>query len=367
MNKPRILICPLNWGLGHASRCIPIIHALLDAGAEPIIAADKGPMELLRGEFPTLEYLHFPGVEVKYPEQGQNMTWSMLSQTPAILRGIKNETAFIKKIEDAYQLSGLISDNRFGAYSSRIPSVYVSHQLFIQTGNALTDKLAFIKHRQYMQKYTRVWIPDYEEFPGLASALSHGKSIPKFARYIGPLSRLKPGKEEAKIYDACLLLSGPEPQRSILEKVFVEQIAEFPDKKFLLIRGIRASLEDKPKHLDLLEIANQEQVSEAILKSQRFICRSGYSSLMDLHALGKGAFLIPTPGQTEQEYLAAQLSGKPGFMSIKQEHFNLKNILNTTLEKPTFTAHNNQSLQIAVLEFLDLCKIQASGKAANQA
>lgn len=79
MNKPRILICPLNWGLGHASRCIPVIRALLEAGAEPILAADEGPLDLLQTEFPQLEWLHFPGVLVRYPEPGESMVWSMRS------------------------------------------------------------------------------------------------------------------------------------------------------------------------------------------------------------------------------------------------------------------------------------------------
>lgn len=355
MNKPRILICPLNWGLGHASRCIPVIRALLEAGAEPILAADEGPLDLLRTEFPQLEWLHFPGVSVRYPEPGESMVWSMLSQTPALLSGIKAETAFVKKLVNNYDIQAIVSDNRFGAYAKQVPSVYISHQILIKTGNALGDKMAFLQHRKYMQRYSRVWIPDTAGKPGLAGELSHGTKIPTHARYIGPLSRMKTLPNSEIKYDACLILSGPEPQRSVLESLFLEQIAGFPDKKFLLIRGKSEALGRDYPNLDCMGLAHQNEMEKALAESRRIICRSGYSGLMDLDALNRGACLIPTPGQTEQEYLAEQMKNKPGFICQSQNAFNLEQILTWEQEPVQEPIRKDQSLQLAVLELLDLC------------
>jgi len=355
MNKPRILICPLNWGLGHASRCIPIIRSLLESGAEPILAADEGPLELLRAEFPQLEWLHFPGVLVRYPEPGESMVWSMLSQTPGLLSGIKAETAFIKKLVKDFNIQAIISDNRFGAYAKQVPSVYISHQIFIKTGNVLGDKMAFLQHHKYMKRYSRVWIPDTAEKPGLAGELSHGTKLPENARYIGPLSRMKAIPNSELRYDACLILSGPEPQRSVLESIFLEQITAFQDKKFLLVRGKNEDLASPRANLDCVGLANQNEMEKALAESRSIICRSGYSSLMDLDALNRGACLIPTPGQTEQEYLAERMNAKPGFMSQSQDAFNLKQILTWEQEPVQEPIRKDQSLQLAVLELLDLC------------
>lgn len=354
MSAPRILVCPLNWGLGHAARCVPIIQALRAAGAVPVPAADGGPLELLRNEFPDLECLHFPGVTVKYPASGAGMFPSMLRQSPALLAGIRKERQWVAEAVAEYAIQGVISDNRFGAYSRRVPSAYITHQVHIQTGNGFTDTLARMQHARYMKNYARVWIPDLPGEPNLSGKLSHGKHIPQHARYIGPLSRFTTLPAAEKRYDVALLLSGPEPQRTLLEEKFLRQLGDFPHLKFALVRGKNEPLPVPYPHLTVLPLANRFEVQTLYAQATHVVCRSGYSSVMELAATGRPAWLVPTPGQTEQEYLARYLDGKHGFRQVRQERFSLEEVLREPLPLGEPFLGNVDGLTGAVDEFLGL-------------
>lgn len=332
MNKPRILICPLDWGLGHAVRCVPIIRAIKKLGGIPIIAADNGPLALLKKEFPDDEFVIFPGVAVSYPDDGGNMLWSMIKQSPTLLQGIKNETAFIKKIIPELHIDAVISDNRFGAYSDQIPSIYITHQIHIQTGNMIPDALARKQHAQYMKKFQQVWIPDMEQESGLSGKLSHGNNIPKHARYIGLLSRFSELPKAERKYDISFILSGPEPQRSILEEIFIQQASSFPDKEFLLVRGKNELLQNIPTHIHQVTLADADMIQSAYASSENIVCRSGYTSIMEMVSVNRSAWLIPTPGQTEQEYLAGYVDGKFGFKSMLQKQMDLQKIFDENID-----------------------------------
>lgn len=327
MHAARIMICPLDWGLGHAARCVPVIRALKAAGAVPVIAADRGPLALLRKEFPSDEFIRFPGVTVRYPANGKHMAWSMLKQSPKLLLGIREETRFVERSVKELGIDAVISDNRFGAYANGIPSVYISHQVHIQTGNAFTDALARRRHARYMRRFDEVWIPDAEGPDNLSGKLSHGKHVPGHASYIGPLSRFTEIPAGEKRYDAALILSGPEPQRSLLEADFLTQTKAFPGLKFLLVRGTDEVLGSLPENVDQIPLTDHESIRRICGETRHLICRSGYTSIMELAVAGRSAHLIPTPGQTEQIYLAAYLDGKYGFRSVAQERFSLAEIL----------------------------------------
>lgn len=348
----RILVCPLDWGLGHAARCVPVIHALREAGAVPVVAADNGPLLLLLKEFPELEHIRFPGVAVSYPSSGGNMFLSMLRQSPKLLAGIRAEKKFVEQTVSRYDIQGVVSDNRFGAFSTKVPSAYITHQIHIQTGNPFTDALARMQHARYMKRFGTVWIPDVEGAENLSGKLSHGKNIPAQARYIGPLSRMTELPAAKKIYDAALVLSGPEPQRTLLEEKFLSQIQVFPDKKFLLIRGKNEPLAEAPANLTQIPLANHAAVARAYAESQHIICRSGYTGIMEMAATGRSAWLVPTPGQTEQEYLARHLKGKYGFNSVRQEQLDVQQIMEAaaTQNRPVLSSTN--MLEISVHDLL---------------
>lgn len=353
MPAPRILICPLDWGLGHAARCVPIIHALRRAGAIPVMAADAAPLELLQKEFPDGEFLRFPGVTVSYPSSGANMFWSMLRQSPALLAGTRQEQRFVEKAVKEHNIQGLISDNRFGAYSRHLPSVYITHQIHIQTGNGFTDALARMQHARYMKNYHRVWIPDQKGEQNISGKLSHGKHIPKHATYIGLLSRFSAMPAGETKYDVAIILSGPEPQRSLLEDKFLRQLEAFPEKKFMLVRGKNDPLETTFPQLSVLPLATHADIQQVYASAVRVVCRSGYSSVMEMVSAGRSAWLVPTPGQTEQEYLARYLNGKYAFKQVRQEHFSLADVLASQEGIPKKITTDPKLLRAAVNDFLE--------------
>lgn len=350
---PRILVCPLDWGLGHAVRCIPIIRLIRQYGAVPVIAADAGPLELLQKEFPDAEFVRFPGATVTYPQTGQSMVWNMLRQGPNLLRHIEREKHFIQKTVPELRIQGVISDNRFGAFSRRVPSAYITHQVHIQTGNRVTDALARMQHASYMKHFTHVWIPDVEAGDNLSGKLSHGRHIPGQARYIGPLSRfsaMPPAEEPA--YDVAMILSGPEPQRTILEMKLVAQTYRFPRKKFLLIRGKREALPNLPGHITQIPLAGHADILMAYARSEQVVCRSGYTGIMEMAGIGRSACLVPTPGQTEQEYLARYVNGRFGFTYRHQDELRLDDLSMALPEAPPVFRDTAQGMADALQAFI---------------
>src|SRR5690554_6730686 len=130
LHNKRILIAPLNWGLGHASRCIPIIRDLIMQRAEVIIGADQLPLELLRKEFPDLEYIEFPGLEIKY-KSNSSLIFNMALQANKFFKAFSEEQAFLQKAVKNYAIDAVISDNRYGAFSTSVPSFIITHQVFL--------------------------------------------------------------------------------------------------------------------------------------------------------------------------------------------------------------------------------------------
>lgn len=294
-----------------------------------IIAADKGPLALLKKEFPDLPTIVFPGYNIHYPTNGNSMILKILLRIPNILQEIKKEHAILDKIIPQYQIDIVISDNRYGAWSNKIPSIFITHQLFIKApfGEYFLAKIT----QKYIHKFSSCWIPDYEQKPYLSGALSH-KITPNKSHYkfIGPLSRfsnhllLKEKGSDLKKYDVMVIISGPEPQRSIFEKKILDQLQKTP-LKMIIVRGLP---DDKTKSKNSsLKIVNHLKTDDFLTtmqKSDLIIARSGYSTIMDLILLGKKAILIPTPGQTEQEYLAEYHSKEGNFYTQKQKELNLE-------------------------------------------
>lgn len=328
-NKLRILICPLDWGLGHATRCIPIIRELVTLDCEVVIAADKLTFSLLNQEFPSLHFISLQGYHVKYSQDKKNLPFTILSQIPKLIKRIRMEKKWLQKVIAEYKIDGVISDNRFGLHSPGIPCVYITHQLAIQTGSAIGDYIAQRIHYYFIKKYQQCWIPDFEE-GGLAGKLSHPKKMPANVTYIGALSRFQLLTGIEKKYDFLFLISGPEPQRTIFEEIILSCINELPGN-ILIVRGLPSSTKCISLTDDKVSIENHlsaASLNKAIHQSKLVISRSGYTTIMDLVKLGAKAMLVPTPGQTEQEYLAKYLHSKGYFYSVSPEKFSLKEEIN---------------------------------------
>jgi len=189
IEKKRILVAPLNWGLGHATRCIPIIKALEEHGFVPVIASDGVALSLLTKEFPSLEMVELPSYKVEYAEKGRNFKLKMLWDSPKMLKAMTGEKKMVKKLIRELNIDGIISDNRLGVYNKKLPCVFITHQLNVLTGNTtwFTSKM----HQSIIRKFNECWVPDVKEKPNLTGRLGHLKRSGMNIRYIGPLSRLE--------------------------------------------------------------------------------------------------------------------------------------------------------------------------------
>ena len=308
----RILVAPLNWGLGHASRCIPLIERLQSEGHEVVLGGDGESLTLLRKHFPALHVLPLAPLNLCY-STGRRQVFAMLRALPHIIRSARMDHKMLANYLLYEQLDEIISDNRFGLYSTRVHCIYITHQLRIALPHPWKwlEPLAARWHRSIINRYDECWIPD-EQQPGLAGKLSHPAVLPAHTKYIGVLSRFT-GKTFAAdtTYRVIAVLSGLEPQRTLFEQEIIRRY-ENADDTVLIVRGKMQLPPTVTRHrnITLIPWLDDSHLAAYMLGAKRIICRSGYSSVMDLAALGLlgKAELHPTPGQPEQEYLSTYLS-----------------------------------------------------------
>ncbi|WP_370226449.1 glycosyltransferase [Mesoflavibacter sp.] len=323
--KKRILVAPLNWGIGHATRCIPIINALIEQNFEPVIASDGAALALLKKEFKQVIFIELPAYNVTYSKSKSSFKWRLFRQLPKIKKAILKEHLAIKKIVHDYAIEGIISDNRMGVYSSKIPSVFITHQLNVLSG--MTTKLSTSLHDYYLKKFDECWVPDFENTPNLSGKLGHDfttKLLP--IKYIGALSRLEKTLIPSK-FDIMVLLSGPEPQRGLLEQKLFKELADY-NGNILFVKGKiegEQRIETK-QQFTIYNFMTSADLQTALNSCNLVISRSGYTTVMDLAKLGKKAFFIPTPGQFEQEYIAQNLNEQGIIPSCNQKEFSLKQL-----------------------------------------
>jgi len=348
LTNRRILVAPLDWGLGHATRCIPIVRELIKQGCEVWLAAEGMHARLLQLEFPDLPVLPLQGYRIRYTPHlhGTWFAWNIARQIPHIFRIIHYEHEWLRKIQREYRFHAIISDNRFGLSHPDIPSIFISHQLQIMVPGwmekipGITAGLRQLNYR-YIRRFSACWIPDWPSFPNLAGKLAHPSELPAHAVYIGPLSRFTPLADIPKIYDVVALISGPEPQRSLLEKLLITQLQHAP-LRALLIRGKPDEPYQENRMHDSLTIISHlpAMALNQVLQSARvLITRSGYTTIMDLVAINQKAIFIPTPGQTEQEYLAVYLQQQGAFPYCTQSTFQWQAQLDRISDYPLPAAH----------------------------
>lgn len=321
-----ILICPLNWGLGHAGRMIPLIRQFLDRGCTVTVASEGMPMQLIKEEFGVeINYYHFPGATIRYSSRIPLML-KLLLQAPAFLASMIREKNITRRIVSELQPQIIISDNRYKVRDNRIFSVFITHQLWLRLPQPIKwfeNFLNFLNHRM-IKRYDMCLVPDDAESPGLSGKLSHHIHLPGL-EFGGPLSRFSNqqsmGKPLATLPNdfILVLLSGPEPQRTVLERLLMEQLNEHTCVWF---RGLPGNHEQTStgSHY-FFNHGTTATLSWCIQHSKLVIARSGYSSVMDLAVFGKKCVLIPTPGQTEQEYLGVLL--QKYIVSLPQERIGM--------------------------------------------
>lgn len=337
--KPRVLICPLDWGLGHATRCIPIIREMIINGAEVMVASDGNQLILLQTEFPDIRFIRLPGYNITYGRKIP-VGLKVIADLPRLLYLVASEHRQIKKLVKTHSIDLVISDNRYGLWNRSIYTVFITHQVNIIPPPALIlfSPLLRMATRFFMKHYNETWIPDVDGDLNLSGKLSHGRKLPGNTKFIGLLSRFdktEKSPETGRRYEIVAIVSGPEPQRSIFEE---KLLAKLPvdGKQCLLIRGIPGDTRIKPlkNGLDVADHLNTGEFGAILASKPLVICRAGYSTLMDIAFTGNKAILVPTPGQTEQLYLADNLDKSGIYVACKQYNFNLSEAVTRAVNLP---------------------------------
>jgi UDP-N-acetylglucosamine transferase subunit ALG13 len=338
-----VLLAPLDWGLGHATRCIPIIKELIRQGARVTIAASGGQKTLLIGEFPHIEFVEIPGYKLGF-KRGLLLKWALLWQTPALLKRINRENSWLKETVKRLGIDAVISDNRYGLYHEKLYCVFITHQLNILSGwgsekNAgrwglavgrWIDDMIRVWNYKFIRKFSICWIPDLAGNYSLSGKLSHPVNLPPVpVKYIGVLSRFKMEEKKMKSNSILILISGPEPQRTEFENILFEQLMA-SSMEAVAVRGLPGTEPHDPMVRKGLKTYNHlpaSELNELMNTSEFIISRSGYSTIMDIVTLKRNAILVPTPGQTEQEYLASYMHEMKWMLRVPQKNFNLENVL----------------------------------------
>jgi UDP:flavonoid glycosyltransferase YjiC (YdhE family) len=320
-SKPVVLIAPLDWGIGHASRCIPIIRYFESAGHEVILASNGRSAALLRKEFPKMTLLtDIPDYAVQYPTHG-NFTLYFSKHSARLIFTIYREHRWLRRIAQQHKIDMVISDNRYGLFHREIPCHFITHQLLIPAP-VMFKPLVNQFNLYFLRKFNQILIPDFAGDNNLSGALSHTLNPPNHVRFIGPISRFSPfegipaknveyksiarsiSESDKFQYDFMVIISGPEPSRSKFSKN-IKNIFGSTEYVVLILEG-KTELEEEElfQNLRIVNHLNEHEFRKAVSQSRNIICRSGYSTLMDLFYLGKKALLVATPGQKEQEYLS---------------------------------------------------------------
>lgn len=353
---PLVLVSPMDWGLGHATRCIPLIHELLAQNCRVVLAASGAGKTVLEAEFPHLEMLSIPGYEIEYAATGWGLAVKIVAQIPKLLSAIKEEQEWLEKVVEEKGINAVISDNRYGLHHPGIHSVFMTHQLRIQAPLQLAEEILQDINYRYIQQFDECWVPDAAGEENLAGELSHPVAMPDVSvRFVGPLTRFATQTQTTGGNYLLFLLSGPEPQRSLLENRLLQDLEDYTEP-VVLVRGLPGTAESisVASNVTVYNHLPAAKLEMVILGASLVVARCGYSTVMDLAALKKRSILIPTPGQTEQEYLAAHLMKNNFAFCVEQKKFSLQRVLSlaSQFEYRSFAADRDNLLSEVVAAFV---------------
>lgn len=322
MKGKRVLVAPLDWGLGHATRCIPLIQDLLDDEAEVILGCTSITRPILAEVFPQLLQCTLMDNSIRY-SAGEDQVWNLVLQAPRLWLLMKKERRLVSRICKEQEIDIIISDNRLGCRAKNVHNILMTHQVYLKASKF--EKIFRKRFHKIIQQFDELWIPDHKNSPGLAGELSHGTPVKIKTKYIGALSRFTNTSAPIRKNTLIAVLSGPEPQRSIFERRLLLQMENI-ELECTLIRGLPNSRNSLVSHkVNVIDHIPSDRLAEQMAQSEFIVCRSGYSTIMDLNALDRSAILIPTPGQSEQEYLAKLHSSS--MMISEQNKFDLERLI----------------------------------------
>lgn len=359
VSSKHVLVTVLDWGLGHATRSIPVIRELVRRNIRITLAGEGPSLDILKTEFPGLPCRFLPGIQVRYPDSGKILLWT-LKQPLRFLIAIRKEHREFSKLVQELKPDAIISDNRYGAFSHHIPSFLICHQLNLQLPaglrifKPLLDKL----YLRLLKPFTEVWIPDVDNFPGLGGILSHSKNESIKKLFIGPLSRIEDEgnyiSDIGKRYDILVVIGGPEPQRSILEKRLLKELS-LSGFSAIVLPG-RPPGPDDNSYANIRIACNMpaSEIRHHLMQSRYIVGRPGYSTLMDLCSVKRSALCIPTPGQTEQEYLGKLHSQAGHILTVNQNEKRILSFLPDLEKCKVFSIPVNKGISNAIDRLTEL-------------
>jgi len=338
LQKPLVVFALLDWGLGHTTRTIPIIKHLMTLNYNILVACNSNQKAILEKELSDISYKMLDGYNLSYASSAWQTMLYIIFQIPKILIQINQEKRWLRGLLLENKVDLIVSDNRFGFFSASIPSIFITHQLNIRSGlGEMADQLLRFFNYRFINRFSFCWVPDYAEADNLAGTLSHPQRLPKVpVKWLGALSRLQACADKVSSdVDILIILSGPEPQRTLLEKKLLADAALI-DRRFVVVRGLpkETDLPEQPRHIRMFNHLPAAELNRFLCAASFVISRSGYTSIMDYMKLGVKAVLIPTPGQAEQIYLATHLHQSQLALSIQQSEFSLANALERAASFP---------------------------------
>lgn len=299
----RVLLSPLNWGLGHVSRTIPIIQWLSDNNNEIIICCDENQERFYRNYFPSLWYVPHAGYPFKFKGNG-NWTLDILSNFSSLHLFLQEEKKKVEELVEKFNPDLIISDQRFGFISKKVKSIIISHQLNLPVSK--WNILAKLWNKKFLNNFDEIWIPDNNQ-QQLSGELSKG--LKKKKHFIGTCSRfydlpIQDSTNDKQEYEYLGIISGPSPYNMQLLDLFIKKINQSRRKSAVIVPEELYDIKYNSQFISIFTQLKHEEFSNLFLKSKTIVSRSGYSTLMDLNDTKNKAILISTPGQAEQVYLS---------------------------------------------------------------
>ncbi len=349
-SKKTVLFAALDWGLGHATRCIPLIDALIELGHTPILASSGHALQFWKNYYPSLQFVTLSSLDVRY---NGTAWWSALLQSPFMIRRLMvDDKKLLKQYLKNNTVDFIVSDNRYGCTYPGIKAVLLSNQLDLLPPQnwsglpALSWKIIWRSaFRGFAAPFQELWLPEFEdETLQLSKAMLYNPTK-KPVRYIGLVTRLAVETPTYIKKGTLLLLSGPEPQRTELERLLLAQTHLFPPP-LTLVRGNNTAknLAPNEKVNILPEITDPKELTQLIKQHKYVVCRPGHSTLSDLYYCGAHFGVISTPGQPEQEYLAQRITSMGIAPNQEQKNINVTRLIADIDKFTGFKGKNQRSL-----------------------
>ena len=320
----KALVAPLDWGLGHATRCAPIVREFLEKGCDVELAVTRGNAAILREMFPDVRQRLAPSYNIVYPKHGYNMAFWLLKNSAHLRAVMRAEHHYAEEMVERHGYDILVSDNRFAFRSRKAKSVYMTHQCRIAFPKMFRMFEAFgaAWHASVMSRFDEVWVPDVPEFPGYAGSLSHVERCPRPLKFVGPLSRfamLPLTQSTEKDLGIVAVVSGVEPARSRFASRLSSVLPQIPGKHVVILGKPDSTRKSwTAGNVTFYNHLPTQEFAEVISRAGWVISRGGYSTVMDMAVLGAKCIFVPTPGQYEQVVLASDLSAAGFAVSIEE-------------------------------------------------